>query len=62
MPTPCLLTSLARAAVQHRIEGAGVFLGFGVLFGGGGGGSHGAADFFLHADGCFFDVAGLEGA
>lgn len=56
------LTSFARAAVQHGVEGAGIFLGFGVLFGGGGAGSHGAADFFLHADGGFFDVAGLEGA
>ena len=49
------LTSLAGAAVEHRVDTAGVFLGCGVLlgFGGGGGGlgGHDAALFLFDVDG-----------
>ena len=60
-----LLAGFAGAAVEHGVDGAGVFLGCGVLLGSGGGGGglggHDAALFF-DVDGGFLDVGGLEGA
>ena len=50
-----LLAGFAGAAVKHSVDGAGVFLGSGVLlgFGGGGGGlgGHDAALFLFDVDG-----------
>ena len=61
-----LLACFAGAAVEHGVEGAGVFLGFSELLRfcccGCGLGGHHSALFFLHVDGGLFNVAGLEGA
>ena len=68
-----LLTRLALSTVHHRINRVGHFLfrrelpfrgGGGEVGGGGGGGlgGHDAALVFLHRDGGFLDVGGLEGA
>ncbi len=68
-----LLASLALSPVHHGIKGADHFFlgsefafrgGGGEVGGGGGGGlgGHDAALVFLHGDGGFLDVGGLEGA
>ncbi len=61
-----LLAGFAGAAVEHRVDGAGVLFlggeGFGSGGGGGGLGGHDAALFLFDVDGGFLDVARLEGA
>ncbi len=55
------MASLARPAVHHGVDAAGVFLGVAV-FPSRRGGGHDAALLLFHVDGGFLDVGGLEGA